>query len=61
MPKPGKVLKQLFRNTCMKVASDLRLSVSVPKTKLMVSGREATAEDYLLLVLLHPTLFGAEH
>ena len=29
----------------MEVASDFGLSVSVPKTKLMVSGREATAED----------------
>ena len=29
----------------MEVASDFGLSISVPKTKLMVSGREATAED----------------
>ena len=29
----------------MEVASDFGLTVSVPKTKLMVSGREATAED----------------
>ena len=28
----------------MEVASDFGLTVSVPKTKLMVSGREATAE-----------------
>ena len=29
----------------MEVASDFGLTVSVPKTKLLVSGREATAKD----------------
>ena len=29
----------------MEVASDFGLTVSVPKTKVLVSGRKATAED----------------
>ena len=33
----------------MEVASDFELMVSMPKTKLMVSGREATAEDKALI------------
>ena len=39
----------------MEVASDFGLTVSVPKTKLMVSGREATAKDKAPIAPLHPT------
>ena len=35
--------------TYMEVASDLGLTVSVPKTKLMVTGRRATLEDKILI------------
>ena len=45
LPKPEKVLRQLFRSTYMEVAGDFGLTVSVAKTKLTVSGREVTAED----------------
>ena len=38
-------LRELFRSTCMSVAQDLGLSVSMSKSTMMVTGREVTEED----------------
>ena len=37
--------RRLFISTYIEVASDFGLTVSIPKTKLMVTERKATAED----------------
>ena len=37
--------RRLFISTYIEVAADFGLTVSIPKTKLMVTGRKATAED----------------